>query len=91
MRNMSGGIFGGIGDAIKRSGRTIDRRHQMRGDVHQIDRNPLRRQPTWRRTIRPRERLLIDRSKVVLLVRSPGGRWNAMEPFGQRALRGVRL
>ena len=66
VRDVRGGVLGRIGEALERTRRAIDRRHQMCGDVHQIHRDPFGRQPPRRRGIVTGERLLIDGPQIII-------------------------
>ena len=76
MSDVSGGIFSSISEAIERSRSLIDRGHQMRRDVHQVYRYPFGREPARRWAIGTGERLLIDRTLIVVFL--PFSRWDAM-------------
>ena len=65
--NMRGGIFSRISQAVERSRRFIDGRHQMRGDIHQIHRDPFRRKFARRRTSGAGESFFVDQSSLVIL------------------------
>ena len=76
MRDVSGGVFGRIGEALEGSGGLVDRCHQMRRDVHQVHRDPFGRQSARRRSIGAGERFVVDRAEIVGFL--PFRRRNAM-------------
>jgi hypothetical protein len=87
MLNVRGRVLGSVGETIERPRGFVDRSHQMRGDVHQVHRDPFGRELARRRPIGTRERFFIDARFFIVAARKFAGRADTMESICQCALR----